>query len=641
MARLPRLRRERPINASTPSGDDAAPPEREEEPEQAKAGDAVPETSADSAATLSTPPAAEAEGSEPGAEKLSRRQRRRAEKLERAERKAQARAEAETATAEVAPETSEADPIPDPGDAEGEAKAKAKAEAEAKTEAKIRAKAKAKEKAAAKAEKADAKAKAAKAKAAMKAERRQEKAASRKSRRDGTSLPKRRRVSRRAAVAAGVLGIAAIAAGLVALGAFDSDRGARSGPPPSPVPVLTTPAPSGEPGSPAAANLGFPAIATRNTTRVGGRDSAANAAAVALATFPSTGGSRSPLAVSLVADGDWQSGIAASSLAAAPLSVPVLITSADGVPGATERALGGLAPRGGALTGGTQAFTIGEASAPEGLREQPLIGADPTKLAAAIDRLRGELTGSEPAHVLVTSSEASEYAMPAAGWAARSGDPVLFTDKKKLPAATAKALKSHENVPVYVLGPPAVIPESVLRQISAAAGAPAVRISGTDPVANAIAFASFGDGDFGWNINDPGHGFVVARSDRPLDAAAAAPLSASGTWGPLLLTDSTDTLPGALRGYLRKVQPGYRNDPTRALYNHVWVIGDEEAISLAQQAAIDDLAELTQIGPPPPPPSSGPTAAAGSAGAKGTTGKPGATGTTGPTGASGGTGGGL
>ena len=54
----------------------------------------------------------------------------------------------------------------------------------------------------------------------------------------------------------------------------------------------------------------------------------------------------------------------------------------------------------------------------------------------------------------------------------------------------------------------------------------------TDPVENAIAFARYADGGFGWNINDPGHGFVIANADRPLDAAAAAPLSASGDLGP-------------------------------------------------------------------------------------------------------------
>jgi hypothetical protein len=100
---------------------------------------------------------------------------------------------------------------------------------------------------------------------------------------------------------------------------------------------------------------------------------------------------------------------------------------------------------------------------------------------------------------------------------------------------------------------------------------------------------------------------VVASASRPLDAAAAAPLSASGTWGPLLITDDPAQVPAALRAYLLDVKPGYLGDPTRAVYNHVWVIGDQGAISVGFQSQVDELAEVVQIrsgrgaqlGPPP------------------------------------------
>ena len=55
-------------------------------------------------------------------------------------------------------------------------------------------------------------------------------------------------------------------------------------------------------------DLGFPAFATKNTTRVAGPDPISDAAAVALAVFPSTGGVAGPSAVTLVDVGDWQSG---------------------------------------------------------------------------------------------------------------------------------------------------------------------------------------------------------------------------------------------------------------------------------------------------------------------------------------------
>jgi putative cell wall binding repeat protein len=150
-------------------------------------------------------------------------------------------------------------------------------------------------------------------------------------------------------------------------------------------------------------------------------------------------------------------------------------------------------------------------------------------------------------------------------------------------------------VPVYVLGPSSAISSDVFREIAAIA-ARVHRVSGEDPVANAISFARYGNGSFGWNVNDPGHGFVIARSVSPLDAAAAAPLSASGTWGPLLLSDSSTTLPPVLRDYLLDVKPGYTTDPTRAFYNHVWVIGDQDAIGVEQQAEVNELAELAKIG---------------------------------------------
>ena len=150
-------------------------------------------------------------------------------------------------------------------------------------------------------------------------------------------------------------------------------------------------------------------------------------------------------------------------------------------------------------------------------------------------------------------------------------------------------------MPVYALGPGSAISGKVLKEVEAL-GTKVTRISGADPVAGAIAFARFGEGGFGWHVSDPGHGFVLARSDAPLEAAAAAPLSGSGTWGPLLLTDSADTLPSELRGYFLDVKPGYTTDPTRAFYNHVWIVGDAGQISVEQQAEVNEVAELAKIG---------------------------------------------
>jgi hypothetical protein len=343
------------------------------------------------------------------------------------------------------------------------------------------------------------------------------------------------------------------------------------------------------------AELGYPGFATKNTSRVGGDGPAANAAGVALAVFPSTDPAQRPAAVTLVGESDWAGAIAASVLMSAPVRAPILFAGAEGLPEVSEEALGALDPQGTRATRGAALFAIGDVAAPGGLEATHVKASSPAATAAAIAALRDRLFGSPPDHVVIASEGEAAFAMPAAAWAARSGDPVLFAARDALPKATAAALRRHPKTPVYVLGPSSAISSAVVRKI-AAIDRRVRRVSGQDPVENAIALARYHDGGFGWDVNDPGHGFVIANSGSPLDAAAAAPLSAAGTWGPLLLTDDADTLPSALHGYLLDVKPGYTTDPTRAFYNHVWVIGDQEAISVEQQAEIDSLAELAKIG---------------------------------------------
>jgi len=361
------------------------------------------------------------------------------------------------------------------------------------------------------------------------------------------------------------------------------------------------PAPVSEaPGTPAEApaavpeELGYPAFATANTTRVGGADPASTAAAVALAVYPSAQPAQRPAAVAVVDADDWRTAIAAAALMAPPVGAPLLVSEAGGMPDPSAEALAALDPAGDGDTGGAEVFALGAADTPDDLRTHRL-RAGGAAGAAAIAAFRERLTGSPPRHIVLAPSADPGFAMPAAAWAARSGDAVLFSAPRALPKPTAAALKRHPRTPVFVLGPSSAISSGVVREV-AKLGPRVRRVSGEDPVANAIALARYSEGGFGWNVNDPGHGFVVSAASDPLDAAAAAPLSASGAWGPLLLSGDAATLPAALRSYLLDVKPGYTNDPTRAFYNHVWVIGDQEAISVNEQAEIDQLAALAKIG---------------------------------------------
>ena len=133
------------------------------------------------------------------------------------------------------------------------------------------------------------------------------------------------------------------------------------------------------------------------------------------------------------------------------------------------------------------------------------------------------------------------------------------------------------------------------------------RVGGPDPASNSVAFAIYRDppcpygqpcahvpGSFGWAMRSPGHGYVLLNSSRPLDAAAAAPLSASGDYGPQLLVETASKLPAPVLNYfLDYATPGYTQEgPTAAVYNHGWVIGDTSAITVPVQAELDNLLEV-------------------------------------------------
>ena len=347
----------------------------------------------------------------------------------------------------------------------------------------------------------------------------------------------------------------------------------------------------------AAEKLGFPSSATRNTVRVGGGDPASDAAGVAGALYPATADSDRPTAVVLVDQDDWVSGIAAAVLSGRPIGAPILLTDGKDLPPVTEDVLKRLKPKGSDLSKDAQVIRIGADTArPDGFKTALIEGDNPFEAAASIDRFFSAARARPSNDVVLYSSERGEFAMPAAAWAARSGDAVLPVRKDRIPAPIVKALREHERPNVYVLGPDSVISQKVLDQLKKRKLARAVnRIEGPTPVENAIAFTRYEKGDFGWGIVVPGYNFTVANSTRPADAAASAALGTRGVFAPLLLSDHAEELPPKLEEYLLSVQPGYEDNPGQAVYNRAWVLGDDKAISVRQQAQIDQLTELVPV----------------------------------------------
>ena len=346
---------------------------------------------------------------------------------------------------------------------------------------------------------------------------------------------------------------------------------------------------------------GAVSLATRNTTRLGGASEATDAAAVARTVYPALTAASRPQAVVLLDERDWPAALAASALAGSPLAAPLLFSDAAGLHGVTLQTLRVLHPLGAPSLGGAQVIRIGTAAkAPAGYRTRSVAGGTPAETAAAIMALTPAGRAARQV-IVVPAGAAPAMQMPAAGLAAESGAPILFVGRSRVPAATDAALRSLHRPGIYIVDPADVGAGAMseLRRLGSVTeiAPPPAPGSGSSATANAIEVARFTDGTFGWGIKEPGHGLVFANAARPLDAAAAAPLSATGDYAPLLVFEGADQIPPALSTYLGDIQPAYTSAPSfrpvRGVYNHGWLIGGETAIGAVVQAELDSLLQIS------------------------------------------------
>ena len=364
--------------------------------------------------------------------------------------------------------------------------------------------------------------------------------------------------------------------------------------------AVTTVAESGQ--------LAASGLATKNTTRLGGANPVADAAGVALATNPGLTPATRPQTVVLVNDRDWPAALAAAALASVPLRAPLLYSEGSTLPSLSAQALAALKPTGAALLEGAQVIEVGTSVVLPGYRTHTLTGSTPDVLADEVEHLVSAIHGGPPHRVIVVGAAGPPaLAMPAAGLAAESGAPILPVDAAGVPPTTGRVLARLRHPVIYVVGPPAAVSHAVLVKLGrygsvrriypglSAVGSGGPGSSGEDPADNAIAAARFSDGTFGWSIDESGHGLAFANASRPLDAPAAAPLSASGDYAPLLLLERPDQVPPVLREYLRDIRPGYDSEypAVRGAYNHGWLIGDGGAITATVQAELDTMLEIT------------------------------------------------
>lgn len=301
-------------------------------------------------------------------------------------------------------------------------------------------------------------------------------------------------------------------------------------------------------------------ISTRHTDRIAGADAFETAAAVSQAAFPGGSYAAQPRTVLLARTSRWQDLLVATRLMAEPFDAPLLLLADDGsLPEATEGELGRLHPEGLPLDQGVQALVVGEGSEEldrrldaSGLRRRVIGGENPAALAAAVDDYRARVDGRYSRVVLVVSDDDPSQAIPAAAWAALTGDAILFAGRDDVPEETLAQLSLRSRPAIYVLGPREAIADSVVAKLGTFG--PVQRIGGADAPTTAVAFARFRDTveAVGWGINSAGARFIVVSFDDPAVALPAAALARHGG-GPLLPLGRI--VPLAVRQYLESLRP--------------------------------------------------------------------------------------
>lgn len=380
---------------------------------------------------------------------------------------------------------------------------------------------------------------------------------------------------------------------------------------------------------------GVVGVSTKNTTRLGGADPVSDAAAVAEAVYPGLTPATRPQVVVLVDEHSWFAALASSTFASAPLGAALLYADGDKLPEASAQALRAMRPLGAHSLGGAQVIRVDTSAAvPTGYHVRDAVGNGsgaplsgtgsgsmttsssgstdnlaPSESAPAVglavERVAETASGKHAHEVLVVATDAPRaLQMPAAALAAESGAPILFVTSSGVPRQTAADLRLLHKPTIYVVAPTtlhatayaALARLGTVVHVSGTSGAgePDEARASSNPVENAISVSRFSHGAFGWGIHEAGHGLVFANLARPLDAPAAAPLSAHGDYGPLLLLERSASVPAALSHYLSDIEPGYTTavSPVREVYNHGWLIGDESAISALAQAELDTVLEI-------------------------------------------------
>jgi hypothetical protein len=337
----------------------------------------------------------------------------------------------------------------------------------------------------------------------------------------------------------------------------------------------------------------------RHVVRVPGISPADVAGAAVLTAYGSPGAPR-PSGVVLVGDTAWRETVVAASLAAPPVDAAVLPEKRDYLPTATADMLNRLRLRGFRKTKGLTALVLGRAGRDlfsdlndAGLKASQLEAPTAERLAERTVPFRAGFAGKVTSSVLIASSSAPAYALPAAAWSAYSGDTVAFVGRDRVPAATRRLLRQRKRLrleppTMYVVGPRSVVSERAVRTLRRYGTVK--RIPGDTAPAVSVALARYSDRatGFGWGLrHGPASVSLVNAADLG-NLAGALAFAARGPRAPLLVVERPDLLPAPVERYLRSL----RGEES----SQAFAFGNERSVATSALRRADELLEGTAGG---------------------------------------------
>lgn len=350
------------------------------------------------------------------------------------------------------------------------------------------------------------------------------------------------------------------------------------------------------------------------TARLSGENHIRTATAYSQAIYAAAQDKDRPGAVVLVRDDDPATAIATTRLQHFPVNAPMLFVTESGtfLPEETRKELKRLGPEGVMMDNNVQVYIVGDIDRKVvdevkklKLKTRTIFASDPVKLTEVLDEYLAVLESNHKQIVFIASTDALEYAYPAANWNAHDGDGFAYVTPDGVPEETRRILeKRWPYYPyIYVFAPSSVVNSGIMAELSKYGHVQ--RIPGSTPQEMAVRWAGYKDSghltswlvgyrprSVGWGYAEPGHNLLLANPEDWRVVVPSGVLSHMGKHAFLILTEPNGALPDAARSYFEVLKPS-PTYPSQQVFNFAWILGSD-----VNNKTVRELDELLKVSSP-------------------------------------------